>query len=95
MSTKLLTLADLAERWSVSSRSALKIVRANKIPFLLLSPTRDLSTPGPKSYRFRLEVVVSWESGEERQFESAAKKRRILRNKPVGVDADLLARYAD
>lgn len=86
--TKLLTLDDLAERWSVSRKVALRMVRAHSIPFILVGQVKaDLSRRGPKSYRFRPETIEEWERGGERSHKKdvARGTRRERELRAAGV----------
>ncbi len=61
---KLLTVDDLAARWSCSPTTVLDHVRNDALPFVVLGArTRDPSKPGAKFYRFRESDVEKWEAG--------------------------------
>lgn len=92
MSTKLLTLADLAERWSVSRKVALRMVREDKIPFVIVGKAKtDLTRRGPKSHRFRLEIIEQWERRGEQCYgqSSAISDRRARELKTLGIREDM------
>lgn len=60
---KLLTVDDLAARWSCSQATVLDHVRNDALPFVVLgSRPGDRSKPGAKFYRFRESDVEKWEA---------------------------------
>lgn len=61
--SRLLTTADLAERWGCDEATVLEHVRLDSLYFIPVGkrPT-DKSRPGPKCYRFRLADVEAWEA---------------------------------
>ena len=90
--TKLLTLDDLAERWSVSRKVALRMVREDKIPFVIVGKAKaDLSRRGPKSHRFRLETIEQWERRGEQCYGpgSPVSDRRAREAQSLGIREDV------
>lgn len=69
MSTKLLTAADLAERWGCDTRTVIDRVKLRSVPFVWLGKKEyDPSYAGPKFMRFRLEAIEAWEARTEKAY---------------------------
>lgn len=63
---KLLTVEDLAARWSLSRRTVLKMIQSAGIPFVTIGNSGgSLRAWGPKGLRFRLVSIEAWEVARE------------------------------
>lgn len=80
----LLTIADLAERWSVSTPEAWELVRLGGVPFVSLRGEVDLTRRGRKPVRFDLGAVVAWEQSRARVWsDDDARRRAASRREPT------------
>jgi hypothetical protein len=61
---RLMTLAELAERWGVPKRAAAAIVRRHLVPFLMLGSAPDMRVSW-RVARFRPEAIEEWERGHQ------------------------------
>ncbi|AGA26049.1 hypothetical protein [Singulisphaera acidiphila] len=76
---KLLTIADLAERWGCNERFAWERVKERGIRFVWLGKgSYDASKHGPKMVRFRLQAIEEWELSEEKHHEAVEPIREVL-----------------
>lgn len=66
--SRLLTIADLAERWACSAGTVMDRVRDRGVPFVWLGreASPNLHARGQKAIRFRPEAIESWERSQER-----------------------------
>lgn len=79
----LLTIDDLAERWSVSTVEAWELVRVGGVPFIALRGEVDLTRRGRKPVRFDLGAVVAWEQSRARVWsDDDARRRAASRREP-------------
>jgi hypothetical protein len=62
---RLLTVDDLARRWSCEPATVLSMVRARKVPYIQTGNRKPLDARGPKDLRFRLAGIERWEAEQE------------------------------
>jgi hypothetical protein len=79
---RLLTIEDLAHRWSLDRDAVVRLVREAKVPFIPLRAVRpgDMRVNWARA-RFASSAIERWESGQLREFgEPAGREPAVVRD---------------